>query len=167
MNLTMRKIIFISYVFLQTCFASEISSNQNVIQLSAESADLNQQTHQGTYIGDVALDQGAMHLRAAKAVTKTDNNNQLIQAIAYGNASSLAHYWGLIDKTKPMVHAYAETITYDPILRVIELIGHARVEQGKNSFAAGRIRYDIDKQHVISTSDKQSRTTIIIYPETI
>lgn len=63
------------------------------------------------------------------------------------------------------MHAYADTIRYYPLRHLIELIGNARVEQGKNSFSAAKISYDTEKQHVLSQGNGNKRIIIIYHPE--
>ena len=138
---------------------------QQILELSANTADLNQETRHGEYIGAVELNQGTTHLRATKAITNTDAHNKLIVAIATGDSKNQVHYWTQTALDKPMMHAYADTINYYPERHLIELIGHARVEQGNNSFSAAKITYDTLKQHVLSEADTQNRTVIIFHPE--
>lgn len=139
--------------------------SQQVLNLLANSADLNQQTHRGVYLGDVQLDQGSTHVRAAEAITEGNEKNQLIKAIAKGNSEAQAHYWALTAADKPPLHAYADNIYYYPERHLIELVGNARVEQGENVFSAPKISYDTVAQHVMTQSDATMRTTIIIHPE--
>jgi lipopolysaccharide export system protein LptA len=134
------------------------------MQLSAGSADLNQQDHRGIYIENVKLDQGTTHIRAAKAVTEGNSKNQLTKAIIHGNKETQAHYWTLTDTKKPPMHAFADIIYYYPAKHIITLVGNARVEQGEDSFSAPSITYDTLHQHVISKSDGQGPTTIVIHP---
>ena len=133
--------------------------------LHANSAELDHQLHRGIYLGDVEMQQGSTHVRAAKAITQGNTKNQLIQAIILGDHHAQAHYWVTPEKDKPPVHAYADTIHYYPERHLIELIGHARVEQGNNSFSAYKITYDMIHQQVISSRDAHQRTSIIIHPE--
>ena len=145
-------------------FALPEDRNQ-IVQLRAGSADINQQTHQGIYLDDVQLDQGTTHIRATEATTTGNQKNQLILAVIKGNKRDQAHYWTLPAPDKPMVHAYADTIKYYPDRHMIELIGSARVEQGNNSFSASKITYDTLAQHVVSESSGTARTIIIFHPE--
>ena len=146
------------------CFALP-DDREQVLQVNAGSADINQQTHQGIYLDDVELDQGSTHIRSAKATTTGDEKNKLILAVIKGNKKSQAHYWTLTALDKPPLHAYADTIHYYPDRHLIELIGHARVEQGAHSFSAHKISYDTLAEHVMSESDGHTRTTIIFHPE--
>lgn len=141
------------------------SDKEQVMHVMADSADLNQLEHKGTYIGNVELTQGTTNLHATKAITKGNEKNQLIEAIALGSKKQQAHYWAITDAKKPPLHAYADAIHYYPLRHLIELIGNARVEQGSDSFTAAKISYDTIKQHVISEGDKTQRITIIYHPE--
>ncbi len=136
-----------------------------MLQLRANTADINQETHSGIYTENVELDQGSTHLRAAKAITKVDQNNKLIKAIAEGNKAAQAHFWTLTHQQKPPLHAYANTIRYFPNKHLIQLIGNARVEQGKDFFSAPEINYDTLNQHITSQSNSREQTLIIIHPE--
>jgi lipopolysaccharide export system protein LptA len=135
-----------------------------VAQLTANTADLNQQTHRGEYIGDVQFDQGTTHLRALKAITDVDAQNKLIYAVAFGDKENPAHYWEQTAVDKPLLHAYAHEIRYYPARHLIELLGDARVVQGEDSFSAPQISYDTLKQHVVAKSDRKNRTVIVIHP---
>ncbi|WP_058451980.1 MULTISPECIES: lipopolysaccharide transport periplasmic protein LptA [Legionella] len=146
------------------CFALP-EDREKPVELSADTADLNQQTHRGEFIGHVQLDQGSSHLRAANAITEGNAQNKLVLAIANGDQKEQAHFWILTELNKPPLHAYADVIRYHPDQHLIELIGNARVVQGENSFSAPKISYDTLKQHVVSKSDGKARTTIIFHPE--
>jgi lipopolysaccharide export system protein LptA len=98
-------------------------------------------------------------------VTEGDSNHQLTKAIIQGNHSAQAHFWTTTDITKPPMHAHANTINYYPDRHLIELIGNARVEQGKDSLFAPKISYDTLHQHVISQGNDKGRTMIIIHPD--
>lgn len=139
--------------------------SKQVVHLEAGTADLNQQTHRGVFTDNVNLVQGSTHLSAAQVITVGNIKNQLIEAILKGNITMQAHYWTLTTPNKPSVHAYADTIYYYPEKHRIKLVGHARVEQDKNSLSAAVIIYDTEQQHVITQSEGTTRTTIIIYPE--
>ena len=135
-----------------------------VMQLRAGSADINQQSHRGVYTDHVQLDQGSTHITAAMAITEGNTKNELIKAIIQGNASTQAHYWTLTDTKKPIMHAYADTIYYYPQRHRIELVGHALVKQGDDSFSGPNICYDTQSQHVISKGDSQHQTLLIFHP---
>ena len=139
--------------------------SQAVIHVQAGWAELSQQTHLGTYKGGIAIDQGSTHIRATSASTQGNASNQLVKAMIKGDPHNQAHYWALPAQDKPIVHAYADTIVYYPLTQDIELIGHARVEQGKHSFTAAVINYNIKTQHVGTNPMAGEQTTFIIQPD--
>jgi lipopolysaccharide export system protein LptA len=162
--------IKVRFLFLLLFFSAGLShalptDKEQIMHVTADSADLSQQKHKGTYIGNVVFIQGSTNLQAEKAITEGNIKNQLTLAIANGSEGKQAHYWTETGPNKPPFHAYADTIKYFPLKHTIELIGHARVEQGPNSLSAAKIIYDTLEQHVVSQSDGKTRTVIILYPE--
>lgn len=160
---TMALFLFLSCL-TSTCIALS-SDREQLLKVSADSADLNQSTHQGVYEGHVEIDQGTTHLRAEKAITEANEKNKLIKAIALGNDKKQAHIWTLMEKNKPLLHAYADKIYYYPERNIVELIGSARIIQGENTFSAPKITYNTLEQHVVTEKKGHTRTTIIIHPE--
>ena len=136
-----------------------------LIELTADEVSISQQNYHSEYLGNMELDQGSTHLRAAKAETRGNQQNKLIVAIAYGHNSSQAHYWTQTDLSKPLLHAYADIIRYYPDKHLIELIGHAKVIQGKNVFKSTKISFDTVKQHIFSEKAAQGRTTIVFHTD--
>lgn len=157
-------VLIIAAAFADYGFALD-SDKTKVMHVEADSADLNQEKHRGVYIGNVQFEQGSTVIQAAKALTQASAKNELILAIAEGNQQKQAHYWTQSEPGAAPFHAYADSIHYYPLRHLIELKGHARVEQGKNSLSAALITYDTLKKQVISKGDTSSRTTIIYYPE--
>ena len=141
------------------------SDKEQIMHVTADTADLNQQKHKGTYTGNVVFVQGTTNLHAANAITKGNIKNQLTLAIANGTNGKQAHYWTQTAPDKPHFHAYADTIKYYPLKHIIELVGNAHIEQGPNSLSAAKIIYDTQEQHLVSQSDGKTRTVIILYPE--
>jgi lipopolysaccharide export system protein LptA len=139
--------------------------NQEPLELHANTADISQKSHVGTYVGEVEFDQGTTHIRAKKAITKTNDKNQLTEAIIMGDSQNQAHYWALISKDKQELHAYADTIYYFPNTHTIKLEGNAKIEQGNNSFSAPVITYNTIDQHVTSSGKGERRTIIIFHPK--
>ncbi|MDP1602435.1 MAG: lipopolysaccharide transport periplasmic protein LptA [Legionella sp.] len=156
--------IFGLALVINQCAWAMPDDRKQVAQLTANTADLNQQTHRGEYTGDVQFDQGTTHLRALKAITEGNAQNKLVFAVAFGDKDNPAHYWEQTAIDKPLLHAYAGEIRYYPGKHLIELVGDARVVQGDDSFSAPQISYDTLKQHVLTKNDTKNRTVIIIHP---
>jgi lipopolysaccharide export system protein LptA len=158
------KFLLLLIIFYNQSYALPEDKNE-IIQVSANSADLSNTKHKGIYRGNVVFDQGTTHLRAAEAITLGDDKNALVEAQAKGNSVDQAHYWTLTNPDKPELHAYADTIRYFPSRHLVELIGRAKVIQGQNSFAAPFIQFDTKEQHIITKNNGSERTLIIYHPE--
>ena len=157
--------LFLLFILMVSISYALPTDKEQIMHVTADTADLNQQKHKGTYNGNVVFVQGTTNLHAANAITEGNLKNQLSLAIANGTDGEQAHYWTQTDPNKPAFHAYADTIKYFPLKHTIELIGNARIEQGPNSLSAAKIIYDTLEQHVVSQSDGKTRTVIILYPE--
>lgn len=158
--------LLLSLLTILACIQLNVFAHPNdkkmPIYLSADKADLNHSTHRGEYVGHVDFRQGTSHITAARAVTIADKNNKLTQAIAYGDSHSQAHFTTITKDQNPQLHAFAKIIRYFPAKHLIELEGKAVVTQGNDRFEADLIRYDTINQHVLSDSEVNHRTLIII-----
>ena len=159
-------IYFLLAFVLQNKLAYALPDDEKApFELHSETADINQSTRTGVYTGNIEFDQGTSHIRAWKSIIKTDENNKLIKAIISGNKEKQAHFWTMIDKTKPMLHAYADKIYYYPNTRIIKLKGNAKVLQDNNSLTADIILYNVASNHVTTENNHKNRTTIIFHPK--
>ena len=132
------------------------------MQITAGSAEIDQQKHVGIFEKGVSLVQGESHLRAARAITRHNTKNKLIAATCYGDNKSQAHFWSNTAKGK--MHAYANIITFYSTENIIELSGNARITQSNDSFSAPLIRYNTTSGKVITEKKNNQRTSIIIHP---
>lgn len=164
-QLKVKKCLFLFLICYSLLGLALPSDKEKVMHVVADSADLNQLKHKGTYTGHVEFTQGTTMLHANNAITQGNKKNQLTLAIANGTKGEQAHYWTQTAPDKPPFHAYADTIRYYPLRHTIELLGNARIEQGANSLSAAKIIYNTQEQHVVSQGDGTTRTTIILYPE--
>lgn len=161
-----QKLANILLFLLVTGLSYALPSDKNeIIHVDADTADLNQLTHKGTYSGHIHFNQGTTNLHANKAITEGNEKNQLVLAVAKGSTTEQAHFWTQTAVDKPVLHAYANTIRYYAQKHLIALIGNAKVLQGENSFSAPRIYYNTLKQQVISKNNGSHQTQIVFYPE--
>lgn len=161
----MHKLLFSLLMVILTQAYALPDDKEKPVHIESDSADLSQSAHTAVYRGHVCITQGSSVLRAHRVKATGNTSNQMELAVAYGDKSSQAHFETLPESNKPMMHAYANKIRYHPNTHLIELIGNARVVQGKHSFSAPLIKYDMLKQHVISESKAHQRSTMIFYPE--
>lgn len=150
-------------LFSLSAFALDTDKNEP-LYVNADTVSIDNKTGLSTYEGNVVVNNGSTHLTAQRATVQVDKNNQIEEANVYGNDTAQAHYWTLTDLKKPEMHAYADHITLFPKKHLIYLIGHAKVNQGADSYAAPRIEYNTETQHVFSAKSNQGQTVIVIHP---
>lgn len=138
--------------------------NHKTTHITAGHAWLNNLTHVGIFTDNVHLTRDTKTLYSQQLTLFANQNNQLLKAIAKGE---LAQFIAKPQKNKPSVHAFAQTIEYDPLLAKIVLTGQAKVEQGPNSYSAPKIDYNINQQQVITPHEKNGRVSIVIQPQTL
>ncbi len=145
------------------------SDQQKPLLISAETADLNSQTGVGVYTGNVTIDQGTTHVRGDK-VTSYSENNKITQVVVVGDKKKQAHYESVLDVGKPPLVATADIIKFFPEKNYAILLGHAYVQQGKNSIMGEHLEYDIAHKNLKSLTvpnAKAARTQIVIDPNNL
>ena len=163
---TLLLLLDLAIVLISNALYAMPDDRDKLIELSADTVNINQKDYNSEYDGNITLDQGSTHLRAAHAVTHGTQQNRLVVAIAYGQKDKQqAHYWTQTDVNKPLLHAYADTIRYYPERHLIELVGHAKIIQGSNKFTATQISFDTVKQHIFSKKSHTQRTLIVFHPD--
>lgn len=160
----MAVLIFLTFIFFTpNGFALE-TDKEEIIQLAADSVDIRQKLHKGFYEGHIEFDQGSTHLRSERAETLTNSNNKLIQVTTQG-VTKPAHFWTTPKPHQSQIHAYAKTMIYDVIHHQIKLVGQAKIIQGKNSFSAPIILFNVQTEQVITIPSQGQRTQIIFNPK--
>lgn len=140
------------------------SDRDQMLYITADSAEMNYKTGISTYQGNVKLDQGTTKLRSENMtiVSKELQFNELERIIAQGKT---AYYETKPEPEDPLLVGRAKTIIYKPKDGSLELHDHAVAQQKNNVIKGARIDYDINKRHVRSSGSKQQRTTIFIDPD--
>ena len=125
--------------------ASSTDSEQP-IQISADAGMVNEAAGISTYSGNVAIDQGSMHILADEVEVITANN-QVIQIIARSvpNSTRLARYEHLQGNNDKPVSAEARMITYLVQEERLHLSGDARLQQTGDSFSGELLYYDVNR----------------------
>jgi lipopolysaccharide export system protein LptA len=116
------------------------------IQISADAGMVNEAAGISTYSGNVAIDQGSMHILADE-VEVIMANNQVVQIIARSLPESrrLARYEHLPDDKEEPVSAEAKMITYLVQEERLHLSGDARLQQTGDSFSGELLYYDVNR----------------------
>jgi lipopolysaccharide transport protein LptA len=120
----------------------------------------------GDYYGNVRIIQGKANIKAER-VKSYMKNHRLAKLELFGHAKNLVSYDGHETDDKQRFLAKATKMIYYPDKHIVELHNQAKIAQGKNSFSADKIIYDISQKRVISEPDKNKRTVIEISSNTV
>ncbi len=162
---TIRNVCLFLVLCTHTSFAAMEEDKNQPISIQADSVSIENKEGKSIYEGNVIVVQGTTHLTAAKAIVYITQDNDIKEAEAFGKEKIQAHYWTQTDPKKPELNAYADIIRILPKEHLIYLIGHAKVNQGEDSYQAPEIEYNMETQHVFSPKSIKGRTVIVIHPK--
>lgn len=152
-------------VFAHTaCFALSGDSQQK-IHITANATTYNFKTGETLFQGNVLADQGSTHLTADHLITKTNRSHQIEEIIAYGNATTRAHYSTLPRPDQAVMHAYGDIIQYYPLTANVTLQKHVTVAQGENSFQGELILYNMSEQTITVPPTPSGRAVLVYNPD--
>lgn len=135
------------------------------LNIDAASVIYNFKTGVNQYEGPVKIDQGSTHITAIRLITKNNLSHKIEEAIAYGDATTLAHYWTLPKLGEPEIHAYAKVIKFYPIESNVTLEQDVHVKQGENSFKGELIHYNGSDQTITIPASTTGRAVMVYNPE--
>ncbi len=133
------------------------------IHIDADTADLDQKAGILTYIGNVVIDQGSIHIEAAKAVIYS-KNSEVYRVVATGGP---AHFQQQPELNKPLVKAQGNSLVYDISSEKLTITEHARVEQNGSVITGDVINYDIHLATVEAgrRTENSERVKVILQPQ--
>lgn len=137
---------------------------QQPIQISADSAELNDQAGTATYTGAVLLIQGSLRIEAQQLVLHTDANGELDKLVASGQP---AHFQQQHKAGEALTHGYGLKIEFDVTSDTLTLTEQASLIRASDSFAGQQIIINTNTNLVQASSDKQqsdSRVQMVIQP---
>ena len=146
------------------CYALE-ADRKEPIHFTAGAIEWDQLSHTGTFKDNVSFTQGSTQLFASRGCTKGDDNNQFEEVMLYGDTKQQAHFITIPKPNEKQVDAYADKMVYLPQKKVIQLFGKVYITQGRYHFSAPYLEYNIEKKKIISHSDNQQKTTVVVDPE--
>ena len=172
MILNHRLMLFIvSLIFLAAPPASALKSDKDqTAMIDADNIEMDFNTGDRIYTGNVSVRQGSLLLRSDKLVVKFKDNT-LQSAVAYGKP---ARFRQRPDGKDEDVKGKALRIVLDEINNKVHLYNKAEVTQGQNTIKSKEIHYDMTTSKVIikGAASSQSgdmgsggRARIIIRPK--
>lgn len=127
--------------------AGKTGDRKQPINVSADSAELNEVSGVGVYRGDVRITQGSMVLTADE-VTIIAPGRELQKLIAESDDQGEKARFRQITDAGNELTARSRRMEYEPDKNQITLLTDAVLRNGGNRFAAERIVYHIDRQVV-------------------
>jgi lipopolysaccharide export system protein LptA len=161
----------LTLLLLTLCSSQALALNtdsEQPIQISADAGTVNEVAGISTYSGNVAIDQGSMHIAADEVeVVIIDKRVVKIIARALPNSEKLARYEHLPENAEKPVVAEAKLITYLASEERLNLSGQARLEQIQGSFSGDLLLYDVNRGIVdIKSGDHEGdRIKMTISPQ--
>lgn len=158
--------LFFSYVVMSYSVFGSTTLPDQAVDIKADDINIQLSLHKIIYKGHVFLKQGDTEIFAHRAITYGNEKNQLKKAMIYGQKDEQVHIKTRPSKDKPELDIFADNVHYYPEKKYLELIGHAKLIQGKNQLFAPKIVYYPETKKIITvrTSDPE-RTHIVFYPE--
>ncbi|MFT6915112.1 MAG: lipopolysaccharide export system protein LptA [Motiliproteus sp.] len=164
MNPINRCLLLFGCALLTTPAMALPQDKQQAIEISADTAEINDSSGTAIYSGSVRLIQGSLRLNADKLTLHTDGNGDIRLLVAKGRP---AHFQQQHQLDAPITHGYAQTIEFDIQLDLLTLIEQAKLLRADDSFKGKRIQVDTTKNVIQAFSDKQqpnSRVQMVIKP---
>jgi lipopolysaccharide export system protein LptA len=137
--------LLVGALLLPVSVFAKSGNAEQLVHVEADSAQLNDKTGIGVYLGDVRITQGNMVLTADK-VTVIAPGRDLLKLIAHSNNKDAMSTFRQLTDSGEEITAEARHMVYEPDRHLIILLGDAVLLRGPNRFAAQRIVYHIVRQ---------------------
>lgn len=172
MNTNRLKTLFISLLLsglTLSANANETKQNplpddQQAVQISADSLDIQDQTGTSVYIGNVEITQGSLSLKGDKiTIQHPDRELQSINAIG-----QQAVFKRFDTDSQSWVSGQADNIIYNAKDKTLLLVGSAKVEQpGKHLITGPELTYDMLNKTLKaqSTAQQKERISVTLMPD--
>ncbi|MEN8170257.1 MAG: lipopolysaccharide transport periplasmic protein LptA [Pseudomonadota bacterium] len=142
--------------------ATDTANKSTPVSIEADRMELDQAHGTSTYQGNVILIQGGLRLKAER-ITLYTVEKQLNRVVSEGKPTTMEQPK---DDNRAPLHAEAEWIEYLPLQQTVQLKGKAQLRQNGNEFSGEHIRYDLKKQLVRASGNKQGdgRVRVLLQP---
>jgi lipopolysaccharide export system protein LptA len=137
------------------------------IEVVADQLDLDDKAGTAVYTGDVEIQQGSMQLTGNRVEIQRNAQGQLSRATANGERAYIEQR---PSPDAPLVRGWGRTVIYHVAERRVELIDHAELHQGGDTFDGAYLEYFLDRQVVQARSESEGiedrqRVRMTLQPE--
>lgn len=156
------KILICLAVFCQISISHALPSDKDqAIDVTADTATMNDTTGVTTLTGKVEIIQGSMRITSDKLTVQRSKNGDISTMVAHGNP---AHFSQQQKPNGAHSKAWGKKMTYAVSDQTITITGNAKVQQLNDKFSGETIVYYMDKAIVKASGTKQ-RVKMIIQPK--
>ncbi|MGD8113002.1 lipopolysaccharide transport periplasmic protein LptA [Vibrio sp. TRT 21S02] len=161
----------LSHLSLITCLLTSANAlalstdRDQPVYIDSDSQQLDMQSNQVTFLGDVKLKQGSININADKVIVTRDAKDGSIKEIeGYGN---LATFSQLTDDGKTL-YGEAKELYYKMADDQLTMIDQAMLSQDDSVIRGTKIRYKISSQKLIADGKaKGDRVSTVLQPQTV
>jgi lipopolysaccharide export system protein LptA len=161
----MRNLTWFFILLFNTYAWSLPEDKQQPIHFTAGEIEWDHIQSHGIFKNQVSFEQGSTKLDAASGYSLGDATHQFKKIVMKGDVKKQAHFITIPKNKEPEVNAFADTMIYLPIEKLIILKGHVHVTQGRYQFSAPYVKYNTELKKLLTKNNNQQQTTIIINPE--
>ncbi|MEH6651482.1 MAG: lipopolysaccharide transport periplasmic protein LptA [Motiliproteus sp.] len=164
MNPINRCLLVCSWLFFSHNSLALPDDKQQPIQISADNAQLDDNSGTAVYTGSVKLVQGSLELEADKLTLHTNDAGDISLLVANGKP---AHFQQLHQADSPLTHGYGLTVEFDVLKNILTLTSEAKLLRASDSFTGNQIQIDTTNNVIQAFSDQKqpnSRVEMVIQP---
>ncbi|AXB32487.1 lipopolysaccharide transport periplasmic protein LptA [Vibrio campbellii] len=140
------------------------SDTQQPVYINSDTQQVDMQSNQVTFKGNVSLKQGSINIDADRVVVTRDPKTESIRQIqAFGKPATFSQ---LMDDGKTL-SGQANELDYRISTDELTMKGQAQLKQDGNTIQSSSIRYQIGQQKLVADSSDNERVTTILQPNQI
>ena len=140
------------------------SDTQQPVYINSDTQQVDMQSNQVTFKGNVSLKQGSINIDADRVVVTRDPKTESIKQIqAFGKPATFSQ---LMDDGKTL-SGQANELDYRISTDELTMKGQAQLKQDGNTIQSSSIRYQIGQQKLVADSSENERVTTILQPNQI
>ncbi|ABU72576.1 MULTISPECIES: lipopolysaccharide transport periplasmic protein LptA [Vibrio] len=140
------------------------SDTQQPVYINSDTQQVDMQSNQVTFKGNVSLKQGSINIDADRVVVTRDPKTESIKQIqAFGKPATFSQ---LMDDGKTL-SGQANELDYRISTDELTMKGQAQLKQDGNTIQSSSIRYQIGQQKLVADSSDNERVTTILQPNQI
>ena len=154
----------IACLFASTQALALSTDSDQPVYIDSDSQQLDMQSNQVTFLGDVKLKQGSININADKVIVTRNKDGSINKIEGYGDVATFSQ---LTDDGKTL-HGEAKELHYEVSNDLLTMIDQAMLAQDDSEIRGNHIRYHISSQKLIADGkQKGDRVSTILQPQAV